>query len=320
MKNFIHLSPTTVSQAVSYLTQYKGNAKIIAGGTDLLGTMKDECNPTYPQAIIDIKTIPNLNKITTDTSGLHLGTLAILDDIAGTSAVSSTWPALAQAAASVASPHIREMGTIGGNLCQDVRCWYYRAPLNFFNCLRKGGPMCYATAGDNRFHSIFGGSKGCYAVYPSDTATALLALNASVVTNSRTIPIDSFFDNLTGTVLASNEIVTQIDIPTPPSGSKQVYLKNRIRKAIDFPIVGVASLITVASGSVSAARIALGAVAPVPMRATAAETALVGKASPVTAANATAAAAAALQNAYPMTKNNYKVSITQALISQAIQS
>jgi xanthine dehydrogenase YagS FAD-binding subunit len=319
MKTFTYQSVKTVNDAVSTLTQYKGNAKIIAGGTDLLGVMKDEINPTYPQAVVDIKTIPGLDAITTDSSGtLHVGALAKLSDIANSSTVTKSWPALAQAAASVASPHIREMGTLGGNLCQEVRCWYYRGEQNFFNCVRKGGLMCYAQAGDNRFHSIFGGPAGCYAVYPSDTAAALLALNASVVTNSRTIPIDSFFDNLKGTVLANNEMVTEVDIPAPPAGSKQTYIKFRLRKTIDFPIVGVATLITVASGNVSAARIALGAVAPMPIRAKAAETALVGQA--IGATTATTAAAAAVQNAVPMTKNHFKVLITQALISQAIQS
>jgi xanthine dehydrogenase YagS FAD-binding subunit len=318
MKTFIHQEAKTVSDAISYLTQYKGNAKIIAGGTDLLGAMKDEILPAYPQAVVNVKNIPGLDKITTDASGLHVGALAKLADISTNASVTSTWPALAQAAAAVASPHIREMGTLGGNICQDVRCWYYRSPNNFFNCLRKGGSMCYASAGDNRYHSIFGGPKGCYAVYPSDTAVALLALNASVVTNSRTIPIDSFFDNLTGTVLASNEMVTQVDVPTPPAGSKQVYLKSRIRKAIDFPIVSVASLITVTSGTVSAARIALGAVAPIPLRSTAAETALKGNA--ISSTTAASAASAAVQNAFAMTKNRYKIQILQALIQQAALS
>jgi xanthine dehydrogenase YagS FAD-binding subunit len=318
MKTFIHQNAKTVADAVSYLTQYNGKAKIIAGGTDLLGVMKDEILPAYPQAVVNIKNIPNLDKITSDSSGLKVGALAKLSDIATNSTVVSTWPALAQAAASVGSPHIREMGTMGGNLCQDVRCWYYRGMNNFFNCLRKGGAMCYASAGDNRYHSIFGGSKGCYSAYPSDTATALLALNASIVTNSRTIPIDSFFDNLTGTVLNANEMVTEVDIPTPPSGSKQVYLKFRVRKAIDFPIVGVSSMITVQSGTVSAARIALGAVAPTPIRATAAEKALTGQA--VNSTTASAAATAAMQSAVPMTMNKYKVPITSALIQRAILS
>ena len=319
MKAFTYQSVNTVNAAVAALTQNQGNARIIAGGTDLLGTMKDEIWPTYPQVLVDIKNIPNLNNITTDSSGtLHVGALAKLSDIANSSTVSTTWPALAQAAAAVASTHIREMGTLGGNLCQEVRCWYYRTEQNFFYCVRKGGLMCYAQAGDNRFHSIFGGPAGCYSAYPSDTAAVLLALNASVITNSRTIPIDSFFDNLKGNVLSNTEMVTEVDIPAPPTGSKQTYVKFRLRKTIDFPIVSVGDLITVTSGNVSAARIALGAVAPTPIRATAAEKALVGQA--ISSTTAAAAATAVTSGTYPMTKNKFKVLILQALIEQAIQS
>lgn len=316
MKKFTHINARTIDEAVSILTTYGKKAKIIAGGTDLLGAMKDEIHPTYPEVIVNIKTIPGLEYIKEEGGTLKIGALTRLYDIQTNSIVKEKYPALAQAAHAVASPHIREMGTIGGNLCQEVRCLYYRQPNNRFYCFRKGGSMCYAMSGDNTYHSIFGGPSGCVAVYPSDTAPALMALNATIVTNKRTIPIDNFFDNLTDTVLEPNEIVTEIQVPAPRAGSKQVYLKFRIRKSIDFPIVGVASVITVEAGKVSDARIALGAVAPTPIRATAAENALKGK--EINEDVAESAAAAAVKNAVPLAKNKYKIQITKALVKRAI--
>jgi xanthine dehydrogenase YagS FAD-binding subunit len=315
LKSFNHLNAKTVTDAVTLLTQYGTKAKIIAGGTDLLGSMKDDILPTYPDAVVNLKTISGLDYIKEEGGMLKMGALAKLYDIY-TSAAAKNYTALVQAAHSVASPHIREMGTIAGNVCQDVRCWYYRWPDNHYNCLRKGGSMCYASGGDNRFHSIFGGKAGCYAVFPSDTAPALMAMNASIVTNKRTVPVDSFFDDLKGTVLDPNEVVTEVQVPTPAAGTKSTYIKFRVRKAIDFPIVGVAAMITVSGGTVSAARIALGAVAPKPLRAAGAEDALKGKA--ISADVAATAAAAAVKDAVNMTKNRYKIQITQALVKQAI--
>ena len=153
---------------------------------------------------------------------MRIGTIATLEDIAENSRIKKSYPALAQAAGRTASPHLRAMGTLGGNICQDIRCWYYRNPNNRFPCLRKGGGRCYAIEGDNRYHSIFGGSveEGCYAVHPSDTAPALVALNAEIVTSKRTIGIDDFFqvDVEKSTVLDDDEIVTEIRIPKPLKG------------------------------------------------------------------------------------------------------
>ena len=169
MKSFAHFNATSVEEAAGLLQRYGGRAKIIAGGTDLLGKMKDRILPSYPEALINLKTVPGLDQISEEDGVLRIGALAILEDIAHHPLVREKYSALAQAARRTASPHLREMGTLGGNISQDIRCWYYRNPDNRFPCLRKGGGRCYALAGDNRYHSIFGGSvtEGCVAVHPA---------------------------------------------------------------------------------------------------------------------------------------------------------
>ena len=319
MKPFNHTSAASVSDAASQLSSANGGAQVIAGGTDLLGVLHDRILPSYPATLVDLKAIPNLDYINSDTSGLKIGALTTLTEIANSATVSGAYPALSQAASQVATPQIRNMGTAGGNLCQDVRCWYYRYP-NYvggrFLCLRKGGTTCYGAVGINTYHSIFGGPKGCYCVYPSDLATALVALNASVVTNTRTIPIESFFDALAGTVLKSGEIVTEVDVPTPPSGSKQTFTKFRVRKTIDFATAEVATMVTMNGTTCTAARIALGGVAPTPLRSSAAETAIVGK---TLDANAAAAAgAAAVASATPLQYNGFKVPLLKTLVTRAL--
>jgi xanthine dehydrogenase YagS FAD-binding subunit len=317
MKNFYHYNAKSVAEAVSLLKEYAGKAKVTAGGTDLLGVLQDRILPTQPEALINLKTIPGLDAIKEDAEGLKLGALAKLADIAASDIVKGKYAALAEAAGKVASPQLRNQGTIGGNICQDVRCWYYRLLRNAFYCLRKGGAVCYGIAGDNRYLSIYGGPAGCYAVCPSDTATALMALNATIKTSARTIPIGEFYiDTAPGNVLKSDEIVTEIAIPTPAASNKQKFLKHAQRKSIDFPIVNVAVYITPATGAVTDARIALGAVAPKPIRATDAEAAVKGKT--ITADVAEAAATAAVAKAVALTMNKYKIQITKALIKRAL--
>ena len=148
----------SLDEAAAILGRYGGRARVIAGGTDLLGKLKDEILPTYPEALINIKSIGGLEYIRLDGGVLKVGALTRLEDIAVHPVVKQRFGALAQAAGRAASPHLREMGTLAGNICQDIRCWYYRYPNNRFPCLRKGGGRCYAVEGDNRYHSIFGGA------------------------------------------------------------------------------------------------------------------------------------------------------------------
>ena len=314
MKKFTHINATTVAEAVSALSEYGEKAKIMAGGTDLIGTMTDEIFPEYPEVLVNIKTIPGMDSIREEAGVLKIGTLALLEDIANDATVNAKYSALAEAAHAVATPAIRNMGTIGGNLCQEVRCWYFRNPNNRFLCFRKGGVLCMAVPGDNRYNAILGGQV-CFAVCPSDTAIALRALNATIVTNKRSIPIDDFFVVL-GNVLGDDEIVTEVQVPEPKAGTKQAFLKFRLRKTIDFALSSVATAITVEGGTVTDARIVLGGVAPVPYRATDAEDALKGKA--ISESVAEAAGAAAVKDALPLSKNAYLIQITKTLVKRAI--
>jgi xanthine dehydrogenase YagS FAD-binding subunit len=311
MKAFNHTNAKTLAEAKTALAG--GKATIIAGGTDLMGTLKDNILPTYPTALINIKTIPGLDSIKEEAGMLKIGATTRLADIAANPVINQKYTALAQAASRVASPHVRDMATIGGNIAQLHRCWYFRKPENRFPCIRKGGTTCYAMTGDNRYHSIFGASGMCIAVHPSDVAPALIALNAKVVTNARTIDAENFFDvkKPGNTVLNPGEIITEIRIPAPPAGAKSAFLKFAIRKSIDFPIVNCA--VMVGGG---APRIALNAVAPKPYRATKAEAAIAGK--PINEATAEAAGLAAVEDAKPFPATKYKVQIAKTLVKRAL--
>ncbi|MBI4774761.1 MAG: xanthine dehydrogenase family protein subunit M [Deltaproteobacteria bacterium] len=320
MKKFAHFNASTMDEAVSLLRRFGGRANLIAGGTDLLGKMKDRILPTYPEALINLKTIPGLDGIREVDGALRIGPLTRLQDIAASETVREQYAALAEAAHRTASPHLREMGTIGGNICQDIRCWYYRCPNNRFPCLRKGGGRCYALEGDHRYHSIDGGSvvDGCIAVHPGDTAPALIALNARVRTSKRTLDMEDFFQvGMTRTtVLDDDEIVTGIHVPRPPEGSRSHYLKFALRKSIDFPIVNCAARITQSGGAVSDARICLNAVYVKPYRAKEAEASILGK--KITEAAAETAGNAAVIHAKPLRDNTYMVQIAKVFVKRAI--
>ena len=320
MREFRHINAANVDEAVSWLKRYGHRANVIAGGTDLLGKLKDEILPAYPESVINLKTIPGLDRIDEEDGVLRVGALAKLRDIAVDPVVNERYPALAMATQRTASPNIREMGTIGGNICQDIRCWYYRSPRNRFPCLRKGGGRCYAIDGDSRYHSVFGGSVdgGCYAVHPSDTAPALVALDAKIVTSRRTIRAESFFEVGVArtTVLDVDEIVTEIQVPSPANGAKSAFFKFAMRTSIDFPIANCAAMITKSDGIVSAARICLNAVYVTPYRAREAEKAIVGKT--IDKLNAELAGEASVADAEPLKDNRYMVQVARTLAKRAI--
>jgi xanthine dehydrogenase YagS FAD-binding subunit len=320
MRKFRHINAASVDEAVSWLKRYGHRAYVIAGGTDLLGKLKDEILPTYPESIVNLKTIPGLDSIKEEDGMLRIGALARLHDIAVNPTVKDRYPALAIAAHQTASPNIRQMGTIGGNICQDIRCWYYRNPRNRFPCLRKGGGRCYAIEGDNRYHSIFGGSVegGCYAVHPSDTAPALIVLDANIVTSHRTIEAENFFEVAVGrtTVLDVDEIVTEIQVPAPADGTNSAFIKFAMRTSIDFPIVNCAAMIDNSDGVVAAARICLNAVYVKPYRAYDAEEIIMGQA--IDEATAEAAGICALSDAKPLEQNRYIVHIGKTLVKRTI--
>jgi xanthine dehydrogenase YagS FAD-binding subunit len=289
---------------------------LISGGTDILGAMRFEILPTYPEIMVNLKTVPGLDYSPKEEGGvLKISALTRLEDIAQNKLIQTKYSALAEAAHRTATPHIREMGTIAGNICQMTRCWYFRNPDNRFNCIRKGGKTCYAMAGDNRYHSIFGAVNTCFAVNPSDTAPALVALNAKIKTNKGLIEAEKFWDMKipASTILAADEIVTEIQIPTPAAGVKSAFIKFAIRKSIDFPIVNCAVMI--GNGN---ARICLNAVYNKPYRALAAEDAIKGKSINENNADAAGAAAVADAKVLPGERNKWKIPIAKAMVKRSI--
>ena len=321
MKSFKHFTATSVDEVLSLLGEYKGKAKLIAGGTDLLGSLKDEILPDYPVALINIKAILGLHNIHDDAKGLMIGPSAKLTEIARSPVIRKKYPVLSEAAETVATPEIRNMATLGGNLCQDTRCWYYRYPHEMGGrilCYRKGSGPCHALKGDNRYHAIMGG-KACFAVCPSDMAIALTALDASLKIagpeGERLVPIKDCYNAL-GSVLQPDEFVTEVHVPHLSKRTKQAFIKFTLRKPVDFAIASVASVIMEEEGVCEDARLALGAVAPTPVRATDAEEVIKGKA--IDAKTAERAAVAAVADAKPMSKNAYKIEITKALIKRVL--
>jgi xanthine dehydrogenase YagS FAD-binding subunit len=314
-----HFDAKTISDAVSLLREHIGEARIIAGGVDLVSLMKSQV--ITPKVLVNIKPIPDLAYIREDAGGLKIGVLTPINNIKTAAIIKDKYPMLAEAAQSIVSLQIRNMATIGGNLCQEVRCWYYRMPPvtgRTFFCRRKGGKRCFALAGENQYHSIFG-SNQCCAVCPSDMAPALVALDARVKVASslgeKTVPLEEFYTPLE-TVLKPDEILTEIQVPNPGYATKQRYTKFSPRKAIDFAISSVAAAITIDGGVVTSARIVLGGVAPTPYRSLRAEDTLKGEV--ITKTIADASAKISVSEAVPLNKNRYKVSITEALVKRAI--
>src|SRR6267143_366112 len=325
MKQFDLFEPTSVSEATGFLNQFGAKAKIVAGGSDLLGgIMKDWVTGKgmpLPDQIIDLTTIPDLKGVKPGADGFHIGTTTTLSEVIEHADLTEKVPLLGQAAASVASPLIRNFGTLGGNINQRPRCWFFRGEN--FACYKKGGDFCYAVTGDNRYHAIIGGEL-CYIVHPSDTATALLALNAQAKVSGpggdRTVPFDQYFhgpreDVLTENVLKPNEVMTEVFIPAPAAGTKMAWTKLKDRQVYDFAVVAVAAVYTLDSANWKDGRVALGGVSPVPYRAKVIEDALKGK---EIKANVKAAAAQMRTVARPMSLNSYEVDNAQGLVERTV--
>lgn len=322
MKTFKYVEPQTLSEAVTLLNKYGHKAKILAGGTDLLGQMKNRIFTSYPEIVINIKSISGLEDIREDDQGVKIGALAPLANVASNPILNEKYRALTQSAGAVASPQIRHMGTIGGNLCQDIRCWYYRAPKNYFPCLRKvgapKGALCYAVKGDNRYHSIFGPVKRCFAVNPSDVAPTLIALGATLITTSREIDAGDFFGVKPErtTVLGADEILTTIQIPHFEKGTNSQFLKFALRKTIDFPIANCAVKIRTENGLIKSARVCLNGVYNIPYRAFEAESFLIDRT--LNEEIAIEAAQQALSKTKTLSSNAYIVPIAKDLVRKAV--
>jgi xanthine dehydrogenase YagS FAD-binding subunit len=250
--------------------------------------------------------------------------LAKLNQIETDPTVQYMFPVLSQAAASVGTPQIRNMGTLGGNLCQRPRCWYYRG--EYFDCLRKGGDTCYAVTGNNKYHGLLG-VEPCYIVHPSDTAPALIALGAKMKIvgpeGERIIPLEEFFispeENVTReNILEPNEVVAEVQIPDQPYGTKNLYLKVQEKPSMDFALASVAAVVTMDGSICEKANLVLGGVAPVPWRAKDAEQELSGKR--ITEDVTQRAAEATVKEATPLGQNDYKVTLTKALVKRALMA
>jgi len=321
MRPFEHVNAKTVKGACVLLEKYDGKAVLNAGGTDLLSTLKGENLFEYPEALINIKTIAGLNRIAEREGTLRIGALAKLSALVISPLLKECYPALAEAARTVATPQIRNAATLGGNLCQDVRCWYYRYPRHIGGpilCSRKGKGPCLAVKGDNRYHALMGAKK-CFAVCPSDTAVALAALNGQIKIagpeGERRVAVTEFYTPL-GNSLKRGEMVTGVEVPSVEKGSKQAFLKFTLRKPVDFAIVSVACVSVCKDDVCTDARIALGAVAAGPVRAKKAEEILMGR--PLDVRAAADAAEAALAGAKPLSMNAYKIEIAKTLVKRAI--
>jgi xanthine dehydrogenase YagS FAD-binding subunit len=332
MRGFELYDATTVKEAVDLLGKYSDRAvRVVGGGSDIVGgVMKDWVQGKgmpLPEVLIDITTIKDIVGIKTDGGGTTIGAATTLSDVIDNKDLASKLPVLTNAALSVASPLIRNFGTLGGNINQRPRCWFFRG--EDFACYKKGGDFCYAVTGDNRYHAIIGGEL-CYIVHPSDTATALLALNASAkiagAGGERTVAFDDYFtgprvDVLRENVLKSTpaggatEFLTNVTIPNPASGTKFGWTKLKDRQVYDFALVSVAAVFTVSGGTWQDGRITLGGVSPVPYRAKVVEDFLKGKDIKATAKQA---AAQIRTVARPMSLNAYKVDLAAGLIERTI--
>ena len=323
MKSFENIDARSVKEAVSLLQKFQQQKKVAAvvgGGSEYLQLMKDQV--VTPDYVINLKTIPGLNTIREERGGYRIGALATLAEIEEHPAVREKLLILSDAAGEAASPQIRNAGTLAGNLCQRPFCWYFRS--SHFNCLRKGGQLCYTVTGDGRFHAILGAGPS-YIVHPSDTAPALVALGAQIKiagpAGEKTLPLEKFFvlpsvDFRRENVLNPAEIVTEIYVPIPKPGSKGFYHKVRERLAWDHAIVSVATVVQSSGGVAREAHVVLGGVAPIPWRAAQAEAFLRGK--KLDEANAQKAGEIALEGAKPLKDNVYKVGMAKLLVQRGL--
>lgn len=320
MVNFEYVTATSLSDVPGLLGRKWGESAILAGGTDLLDRLKERLE--QPKRVVNIKAIKELHGIK-NGNGLEIGALTTIAELETDERIRRQYPVLAEAAASIATPQLRNMGTIGGNLCQRPRCWYFRG--REYVCLKKGGAKCFAAEGLNKYNAILGGGPS-FIVHPSDAAPALIALGAEIEllgpAGSETMPLEDFFelpiDNLRReNVMGPNEVLTKITVPPQPAGTRSTYLKFREKQSLDFAISSVAAVLQLQGSRVRAARIVLGGVAPIPWRAEKAEAALVGKT--LSASAIAAAAAASTDGANPMSQNAYKVTLTQNLVKRALE-
>jgi len=322
MPAFELFQPASISDVVTLLNRYSPNAWVMAGGMDSFDWLKDRIK--RPNVVIDLSQVESLRGIKALNGGLEIGAGTTLTEVAGDSLVRDKFALLAEAAELVASPQIRNQGTIGGNVSQDTRCWYYRAG---WSCYRAGGNICYADTPTavNREHAILGADR-CVAVNPSDTAPALVALDAQMVIESargeRVVNAEDYFigpepDITRMTVLAPDELLTAIRVPSTWAGAEFYFEKVRDRNVWDFPLLNVASAATYAARNIERIRVVINAAAARPLRLHAVEAAVVGK--PRTEQTAELAGQIAVQGAQSLRYNGYKIPLMRNLVKRAIR-
>jgi xanthine dehydrogenase YagS FAD-binding subunit len=294
-------------------------AVFVGGGSDVLALMKDRI--VTPDVIVNLKTIRGLDGITTSRAGVTIGGLTTLDTLSHDTRIRDGYKVLAEAAGIVATPQIRNVATLAGNVCQRPWCWYYR---NGFPCYKAGGTQCFSATGENQFHAIFGGGPS-YIVHPSDTAPALVALDATFQINgptgNRQVSAAEFFvlprqDAVHENVLRDDEVLASVEVPAPKPGTRSTYYKVMDREAWTHALVSAAVVLEMDGATCRAARVVLGGVAPIPWRLREVEQLLAGQV--VTAELAAKAAELAVAGARPLRQNAYKVPMTKGLVRRTL--
>jgi len=322
MNPFTYSSPADLPSALDLLGKQWGRTEILAGGTDLLALLKDDI--VTPSQLVNIKKVGDLDSLTVDANkGLQAGCLVTLDELARDKRVAQLYPALAMALTDAASPQIRNMATLGGNLCQRPRCWYFRNGYGLLALDANGESL--VLKGDNRYHAILGNTGPAYFVSPSTIAPVLVALGANIdiagPKGSRSISLEQFY-----TIpqkpgerehdLAPNEMVIRMNLPPPAAGSSTAYYEVRQKHGFDWPVATATVSLQKKGDNVTAASVVLGHVAPVPWRSKEAEAALIGKV--IDDQVATDASSAALQPARNLGQNGYKIQVARVALKRAI--
>ena len=319
MKTFSNANPKSVADAVKLLGA--GNASIAGGGSDALGMVKEQL--ISPDVLVNLKSIPGLDEVTEQAGEVRIGGLITLSTLADHPLIRSRYSVLSQAAGVVGTPQIRNAGTLAGNVCQRPWCWYFR---NGFPCYKNGGRTCFSVTGENEFHAIFGGGPS-YIVHPSDTAVALLALDARFVIagpkGERVLPAAEFFalpkvDPAKENILAHDEILTAIHLPAAAKSLRSSYHKELDRESWTHAVVSVAVALEMDGGACKSARVVLGGVAPIPWPVPNVEAMLAGKR--ITPELAAQAGQAAVEGARPLAKNKYKIPLTAAIVKRTLAS
>jgi len=320
MRSFEYANPETKEQAISLLGSAWGQSEPLAGGTDLLSLMKDDV--LHPRRLVNLKDIKELQGLSAVPEGLRIGALTTLGDVADNANVIQNFPALAEALSEAASPQIRNVATIGGNVCQRPRCWYFRNGFGLLPQDEDGKDL--VANGDNRYHAILGNDGPAKFISPSTVVPILIAYGATVrmvgPKGRRELPLEKFFVIPKSATdrehdLGPNELVMEIVIPHAGQ-SKAAHYEVRQKAVFDWPLAVAAVALKMNDGSVQSARVVLGSVAPVPWRSPEAEQALSGKT--ISEDTARAAADAALQNARPLSRNAYKVQLARVAMRRAI--